>query len=75
MVSERLGVKRHTACWKVGELCNMSDWQYSMTLAQIYKVRRAVTKILAPQTPHLMEIQMQGEQLGQSVKLQQSHKS
>lgn len=53
----------------------MSDWQYSMTLAQIYKVRRAVTKILAPQTPHLMEIQMQGEQLGQSVKLQQSHKS
>lgn len=36
----------------------MSDWQYSMTLAQIYKARTAVTKILAPQMPHLMEIQM-----------------
>lgn len=48
MVSDRLGVKRHTAYWNVGELCNMSDWQYSMTLAQIYNGRITVTKLLVP---------------------------
>lgn len=47
MVSERLGVKRHTAFWKVGELWSMSDWQYSITLAQIYNGRKEMTKMLA----------------------------
>lgn len=29
----------------------MSDWQYSMTLAQIYNGRITVTKLLVPQMP------------------------
>lgn len=47
-VSDRLGVKRHTACWKAGQLCSTRAWQYSMTLAQIYAGEAAVTHRLAP---------------------------
>lgn len=77
MVSDRLGVKRHTACWNVGEICSMSDWQYSMTLAQIYEGRITVTKILVPQMPkyHRTPDLEENKVTDHFVKFQQSSKS
>lgn len=54
----------------------MSDWQYSMTLAQIYSGRITVTKISVPQMPKCHRIpELKNKVTDQFVKLQQSYKS